>query len=488
MTTMPQHAGITTSPDKQLDIKLGIKEVETLKASLRGPALCPGDDGYDAARRIWNGMFDRHPAIIARCQGVVDVVGAVNFARQHDLLISVRGGGHNVAGNAVCDRGLMIDLSSMRGVWVDPVARTAQVQGGATWGDLDRETQAFGLATPGGLVSTTGVAGLTLAGGYGYLRKKYGLSCDNLLSVQMVTADGQVLKASETENADLFWGIRGGGGNFGIVTSFEFRLYPVGPNVLNLLVLYPAEKSKEILRKCYDYLATAPDELSIITLLTAVPAAPPFPEHLHGQEVLRISGIYCGPVEQGEAVLEPLRHLDTPVLDWTAPRPYALVQSMSDIRYPSGDLYYFKSRYLHTLDDEALEEIMAWAFRRPSPRTLVNIWHMGGAVDRVAPDESAFSNRNVPYLLEIASIWSDPTHSEENIAWTRGLWSAMDRYSTGASYLNFPGFGEEGDTLVRSSYGANYERLVRLKNQVDPGNLFRMNQNIKPTISSASGS
>jgi hypothetical protein len=287
--------------------------------------------------------------------------------------------------------------------------------------------------------------------------------------------------ASESENADLFWGIRGGGGNFGIVTSFEFRLHPVGPNVLNLLVLYPAEKSKEILRKCYDYLATAPDELSIITLITAVPPVPPFPQHLHGQQVLRLSGIYCGPIEQGEAVVEPLRHLDTPVLDWTAPRPYAVVQCMSDVRYPSGDLYYWKSRYLNSLDDEVLEEIMKWFFRRPSPRTLVNMWHMGGAIDRVTPTESAFSNRNVSYLLEIASTWSDPVHSEENIAWTRGLWSAMERYSNGASYLNFPGFGEEGDSLVRSAYGANYERLVALKNRYDPGNLFRMNQNIKPT-------
>jgi hypothetical protein len=456
--------------------------LDNFKTSLRGGLLYPGHDGYDHSRRIWNGMIDRYPALIARCQGVADVMDAVNFARQNELLISVRGGGHNVAGSAVCDEGLMIDLSPMRGIWVDLAKRTVRVQGGATWGDVDRETQLFGLATPGGIISTTGVAGLTLGGGYGYLRKKCGLSCDNLISVELVTADGQVVRASEEENRELFWGIRGGGGNFGIVTSFEFRLHTIGPMVLHLLVLYPAEKSKEILRKCFDYMATAPDELSIVTPIFAVPPVPPFPEDLHGKHVLVLSGVYAGPVEEGKAIIEPLRHLDTPLLDFTDTRPYTVVQRMSDARYPSGHCYYWKSRYLNSLDDVVLEEIVAWALRRPSPRSFVNLWHMGGAVDHIGPSETAFSHRNVPYLLEISSNWSDPAQSEANIAWTRAFWSAMQRFSSGAIYLNFPGFGEEGDALVRSAYGANYDRLVALKSQVDPNNLFRMNQNIKPAL------
>jgi FAD/FMN-containing dehydrogenase len=474
---MPAQHVMTTGGET---ITLEEATLDNFKTGLRGELLYPDHNGYEQRRHVWNGMIDRYPALIARCQGVADVVAAVNFARQNELLLSVRGGGHNVAGSAVCDGGLMIDLSLMRGIWVDPDKRTVRVQGGATWGDVDRESQLFGLATPGGIISTTGVAGLTLGGGYGYLRKKYGLSCDNLLSVELVTANGQVVHASDEENRELFWGVRGGGGNFGIVTSFEFRLHAIGPSVLHLLVLYPAEKSKEIWRTCFDYMATAPDELSIIALIFAVPPVPPFPEHLHGKHVLVLSGIYAGPVEEGKAIIEPLRHLDTPVLDFTDTRPYTAVQRMSDPRYPSGHLYYWKSRYLNSLDDEVLDEIVTWALRRPSPRSFVNIWHMGGAIDRIGLSETAFSHRNVPYLLEISSNWSDPAQSEANIAWTRAFWSAMQRFSSGATYVNFPGFGEEGEALVRSAYGTNYDRLVALKSQVDPNNLFRMNQNIKP--------
>jgi hypothetical protein len=476
--------------DKQsapAESRLDDQAVQQLRAELRGPVLGEGDAGYDATRRIWNGLIDRRPALIVRCHGVADVVDALRFARQHDLRLSVRGGGHNVAGNAVCEGGLMIDLSLMRSVHVDPLKRTALVEGGATWGDLDRATQLFGLATPGGVVSTTGVAGLTLGGGYGYLRKQYGLSCDNLLAVELVTAEGQVVRASEQENPELFWGVRGGGGNFGIATAFEFRLHPVGPEVLHLLVLYPAEESQSVLRRCYDYVATAPDALSLVTPLFSVPPVPPFPPELHGRPVQVLSGVYVGPVEQGEAVIAPLRRLGTPLLDFTAPRPYAQVQRMSDLRYPSGDLYYWKSRYLNQLDDEVLGEFVAWASRRPSPRSFVNLWHMGGAVDRVAPDAMAFSNRQLPYLIEIAANWRDPAQSEQNIAWARGCWAAMARFSPGASYLNFPGFGEEGERLVQSAYGANYARLAALKAQYDPHNVFCMNQNIVPARPEAQG-
>jgi FAD/FMN-containing dehydrogenase len=451
-----------------------------LDRSLRGQVLQPGDAEYDAARRIWNGMIDKYPRMIARCGGTADVVAAVNFAREHELLISVRGGGHNVAGNAVCDGGLMIDLSQMRSVHVDPSRSTARVQGGATWGDVDRETQLFGLATPGGVVSTTGVAGLTLGGGYGYLRKKYGLTCDNVLSVEMVTAGGSVVIASENENADLFWGVRGGGGNFGIVTSFEFQLHPVGPTVQQLLVLYPAEESQFIWRSTFDYVDSAPDELSLHALIFTVPLDPAYPEELHGREAMMVKGVYAGPVDEGGAVIEPLRRLSKPLVDFSAERPYTLVQNMSDRGYPFGDLYYWKSRYVDRLDDEALNEIVAWAHRRPSPRNFVNIWHMGGAVDRVGADEMAFANRQIPYLVEIAGNWSDPAQTRENIAWARGCWAAMEPYSPGATYLNFPGFGEQGQQLVQTAFGANYGRLVALKTKYDPDNLFRMNQNIAP--------
>ena len=457
--------------------------VEEFKSSLRGELLRPGDDGYDKARAIWNGMIDKRPALIARCSGAADVIDAVNFARTHNLLLAVRGGGHNVAGNAVCDGGLMIDLSLMKGVRVDPGKRIAWAQGGVTWGDLDRETQAFGLATPGGVVSTTGIAGLTLGGGFGWLRRKYGLSVDNLRSVDIVSADGQFLTASDTENTDLFWAVRGGGGNFGVVTSFEFSLHPVGPLVMLAVAMYPAEKATAFAPRWREFMAKAADEVSSQMAFWSIPDIEAFPENARGKPVVIFLAVYAGPVEEGQQILQPLREFGTPLVDLSGPTPFTSVQSAFDPFFPKGERqYYWKSLYLDSLSDDAIAAIAARAIDRPSPMTLVNVWSMGGAMSRVPAEETAFGDRSAAFLLEISSTWADPQDSGRNIGWTRDFWADMKRFSSGGVYLNFPGLGEEGEDLVRAAYGANYERLVALKNKYDPQNLFRLNQNIKPRV------
>ncbi|MCE7979805.1 MAG: FAD-binding oxidoreductase [Caldilinea sp. CFX5] len=456
--------------------------VDTLQHSLRGELLGAGDADYDAVRQVWNGMIDKRPALIARCHGAADVIAAVNFARAHNLLVAVRGGGHNVAGLAVCEGGLMIDLSPMRGVWVDPVARTARVQGGAVWRDVDYETQAFGLAVPGGVVSTTGVAGYTLGGGYGWLRSKYGLTCDCLRSVDIVTADGQLLTASPERHADLFWGIQGGGGNFGIVTSFEFQLYPAGPQVVLCAPIYPAADAPRIYRVWRDFMATAPDEFSCDAGLWTLPAHPNFSPEVWGKDIILIAGVYCGALEAGEALIEPLRRLGEPLLDLSGRWPYLQVQQAFAPFFPKGEFaHYWKSLYLDRLDDSAIDLIFAQYQTRPSARTLIPIRHLGGAIRRVASVATAFGDRSAPFLVSIDSTWQEPEDAAVNIAWTRAFWSALQPYSSGKTYFNFPGLLEEGDALVRTTFGANHERLVALKNKYDPTNLFRLNQNIKPT-------
>jgi hypothetical protein len=453
------------------------------KAGLRGALLRAGDEGYDGARKIWNGMIDKRPALIVRCSGVADVIDAVNFARTHDLLVAIRGGAHNVAGNACCDDGIMIDLSLMKAVRVDPRARTARVQGGATWGDVDRETQAFGLVAPGGVVSTTGIAGLTLGGGMGWLMRKHGLSIDNLLSVDIVTADGRFLVASESENADLFWGLRGGGGNFGVVTSFEFRLHPLGPLVMLCAPMYPAAIGGSVLRAWRDFMRGAPEDLGSAFLFWSIPAHPFFPPALHGQATVIPVAVYAGNVAEGERLVQPLRGLGTPLIDLSGPIPWTAVQSMFDPFLPKGDFhYYWKSLYLDGLGDEVVDHLVKCADSRPSPNSFVILLQFGGAMSRVKPEDTAFGRRDMPYLLELDSTWPDPKNSQRNIAWTRQMWADSQRYSTGGLYLNFPGLGEEGERLVRSAVGsANYEQLVALKNRYDPTNLFRVNLNIAPT-------
>ncbi len=456
--------------------------VEQFASRLRGELLRPGDAEYEEARQLWNGVIDKSPALIARCAGAEDVVASVNFARENDLLLAVRGGGHNVAGTASADGGLVVDLSAMKDIEVDPGRRTVRAGAGATIGELDEETQKHGLATPMGVVSETGIAGLTLNGGLGHLRRKHGLSSDNLVSVDVVTADGRFLKASEEENDDLFWAVRGGGGNFGVVTSFEYRLYPVGPEVMCAFVLYPGDRAKEVLRFAEVYMADATDEVSPLAVLGRVPRVEDFPEEWHGEQYVAILAVYAGPVEEGEEALRPLRELGDPIVDFSGPMPYVEVQKLLDEDYPDGWRYYWKSVNVDGLGDGVIEALMQHAEAAPSDHSTIDLWFQGGAMGRVGAGESAFGDRSAPILLGIEANWEpEPREDEANIAWARGCYADMRRFSGGGVYLNFPGFLEEGQGLMRDAYGENYERLVALKNEYDPANLFRLNQNIEPT-------
>jgi FAD/FMN-containing dehydrogenase len=463
-----------------VETQLDAEAVEGFKTQVRGPVLAPGDPGYDDAREIWNGLIDRRPALIVQCSGAADVVDAVNFARDNELVLSIKAGGHNVAGNAVNDGGIVLDLSQMRGVHVDPEAQTVRVQGGATWGDLDRETQLFGLAVPGGVVSTTGVAGLTLHGGVGHLRRKHGLSIDNIVSVDIVTADGQFRRASATENEDLFWAVRGAGSNFGVVTSFEFQAHPVGPMVFVGAIFYPFEEAAAILPAWRDFMATAPEELSSLAICWSVPPHPPFPPEIHGTPVVVVAAAYSGPVEEGERIVQPLRELAEPVVDASGPWPWLGLQSGFDAIFPKGELRYWKSRSVTEFSDEVIGKIIELASRRPTPLSDIVTWHHGGAMSRVAEEDTAYGGRDVQFLVTAEASWTDPGQTDEAIAWAREVFDAMEPYTTGAVYLNFPGLGEEKDDLARAGYGANYDRLTALKTKYDPDNLFRMNINIPP--------
>jgi FAD/FMN-containing dehydrogenase len=464
-----------------LEIPVEDDALATLDNKLRGELVRKGDPGYDDARIVWNAMIDRHPAAIARCQGTADVVAAVNFAREHDLLLSVRGGGHNVAGKAVCDGGLMIDLSLMQGIDVDPQARTARAEPGVTLGDLDRETQLFDLATPTGIVSETGLAGLTLGGGFGWLTRKYGFTVDNLLSAEVVTADGQVVRASEDENTDLFWGIRGGGGNFGVVTSFEYRLHPVGPTVLGGVLLYSLEEARETVRFYRDFVAGAPRELGSAVVMRLAPPAPFVPESLHGQPICAIIVCYAGNIEEGEQILEPLRAHGQPLADRIGPKSYVALQSMLDKGQPEGNHYYSKSDYLTELSNAAIDTVLAHGATISAPESRVAVMQLGGAMSDVDEMAMAASHRNAAFVLAINNGWSDPADDERQMAWTRRFWRALQPFASSGTYVNFLSEGE-GQERVRAAYGdEKYERLVALKNKYDPDNLFRINQNIKPT-------
>ena len=453
------------------------EKLQEFVAGLRGRVLRAGDEGYEDARRVQNGMIDRRPAIIVRASGAADVIAAVNFAREHGLLLSVRGGGHNVAGNAVNDGGLVIDLSAMRGVHVDARAKTARAQGGATWGDLDRETQVFGLATPGGVVSTTGIAGLTLHGGFGHLRRPFGLSIDNLLSVDIVTADGQLRVASATENPDLYWAVRGAGSNFGVVTSMEFRLHPVGPMVTLGAVMYHLDDAKGVMRKWRDFVATAPNEFTPIAIFWNVPEGMP-PEAV-GTPVCILAGVHVGKLEVGEKAIAPMRSWAKPVLDLSGPAPFAGIQAAFDPFFPKGLLQYWKSTYVNELSDGFLDGLCDLAAKRPSKKTTMDVWPMAGAASKVGAKDTAFGMRR-PYMVAFESTWTDPKDSDANIAWARDAWSSMSRFAGGGVYLNFPGFGEEKVEMAKAAYGDNFDRLAKIKAQYDPDNLFRMNINIPP--------
>lgn len=460
-----------TGPDRE--------SVERLKSRLHGELCFPGESGYEQARSIWNGMIDRRPAMVVRCAGVDDVIAAVNFARDHELLLSVRGGGHNVAGNAVGEGGVMVDLSLMRAIEVDPDRRIARVEPGSNWGDVDQETQPFGLAVPGGIVSATGVAGLTLGGGFGWISRKYGLTSDSLLSADVVTADGRVLKASSTQNADLFWAIRGGGGNFGIVTSFEFRLHPVGPEVIAGLIFYPLEDAREVLEFYQEFTAQAPDELGTLAVLRIAPPAPFLPKQVHGQPVIAIGVCYAGSIEDGEAAVRPLKEFGSPLVDLVVPRPFAAFQTILDSASPSGRRYYWKSEYLTELSEDACQTLIDNAANLSSPMTAVLVFQLGGAISRMSEQETAAGNRDAAYVLNIQTAWEDPEQTHKHIEWTRTFWREMQPFASGGVYVNFLSEAE-GEARIWAAYRDNFERLVELKNKYDPTNLFRVNQNIKP--------
>ena len=454
--------------------------VQELAARVRGEVIMPVNEDYDVARQVWNAMINKHPALIVRCAGVADVFNAVEFARTHNLVLAVRGGGHNVAGNATCDGGMLIDLSLMKSVRIDPIQRIARTAPGLTWGELDQETQAFGLALPGGIQSTTGIAGFTLGGGFGYLARKHGLTCDNLLSADVITADGRFLTASKSEHPDLFWGLRGGGGNFGIVTSFEFRLYPLGP-VLGGMVTYSAARAKEVLQFYREYVTTAPDELFTIAVFTTAPTAPHMPMYLHGKPVISIIMCYAGRPEEGEDIIRPLRAFGPPEVDLVGIKPYTEMQTLLDTANPPGRLNYWKAEYLTGYSDEAIDTIVSFADRKSSPFSKVLISNLQGAISRVGHDETAYIHRSAPFLLNINAMWTDPYETDKHIGWARDFWAAMQPFSAGGVYVNF--LNNEGEERVRAAYDAKtYERLVSLKDKYDPTNFFRLNQNIRPTI------
>ena len=467
-------------PTPAISSRLDKEAIQDLAQAFRGELVQTGDPTYDEARRVWNGMIDRRPSLVARCRDVADVVACVRFAADRGLLLAVRGGGHNVAGFGTCDGGMVIDLSPMKGIQVDPERRTARAGAGATWADLDRETQKFGLVAPGGIVSTTGIAGLTLGGGQGWLRRTHGMTCDSLISAEVVTADGRVLVASEAENADLFWALRGGGGNFGVVTSFEYRLHPLGPDVAFAGPVYPLEESARVMAGLRDVVSDAPDEINVSATWWSIPAVPGFPEELHGRPVVIIGGLFAGTAPEGESRLMPLRKLADPILDLSATLPFTALQQIFDPFFPAGELrYYWKSLYLAGLDSDVVDEIVAWVKRRPSPMSMASVWALGGALGRVDAGATAAGERGAPYVLEILANWASPEDSEPNVTWARGFFSAMERFSTGKTNLNFPGLGEDS-RFVRAAVGQNYGRLAAIKQKYDPTNLFRVNQNVNP--------
>jgi FAD/FMN-containing dehydrogenase len=454
-----------------------VKGLDTLVPMLRGRVIEPTDAAYDAARRVYNAMIDRRPRLIVRCADVSDVIQCINFARDSGLPLAIRAGGHSVAGFGTVDDGLVIDLSAMKGIRVDPVRRVARVDAGCTWGDFDHATHVFGLATPGGLISTTGVAGLTLGGGLGYLSRKYGLACDNLLSADVITAGGRLVTASATENDDLFWAIRGGGGNFGVVTSFEFRLHPVS-TVYFGPALYPLEKAAEALRFYDQFMNQAPRELNAFFAFLIVPPGPPFPEQLHLKTVCGIVYVYAGDLRKGEELTRPLREFGPPAFAVGHPAPYPAVQSMFDALLAPGLYHYWKSDFVGDLSEPIIREHVRFGPQIPTVHSAVHIYPSDGAVHDVPKDATAFAYRDVKFTHMIAAVSPDAAPMPEYREWVRAYWSALHPYSAGGAYVNF--LMEEGEDRVATSYRDNYARLEAIKKKFDPGNLFRVNQNIRP--------
>jgi FAD/FMN-containing dehydrogenase len=447
--------------------------IDRFAAQLRGELLNGHSPRYDAARKVWNAMVDRRPALIVRCVGAADVVSSVRFAREHDLLVSIRGGGHSAGGRAVCENGLMIDLSGMKGIRVDPVRRTVLAQPGLKLGEFDHETQAFGLATTLGVATDTGIAGLTLGGGYGWLDGKYGLACDNVLSVDVVTADGELVTANADENADLFWGIRGAGANFGVTTSFEYRLHPVGP-VIGGIILYPINQGRETLRFFHEFSATCPDEISTVGLCLSAP---------DGTPAIGIAACYTGPIEDGERVLKPVRTFGSPIADLIAPRRYTEIQSLFDPNWVPGQFNYWKTSLLRELSDAAIDILIEQTKKRPTPSSVIYFQQAHGAASRVKTDHTAFPHRFNHYDSGPWAIWQDQADTDRCIRWARECWDALRPFYEPSAYVNAVDDAiSDDEDRIKSAYGSNYERLVSLKNRYDPTNLFRLNANIRPSL------
>ena len=457
--------------------------VGQLRSSIAGTLLSPGSQGYDDARTIWNAMIDRSPALIVQCASAADVSAAVRLASAHGLIVAVRGGGHNIAGNAVCDGGLMIDLSPMKAVRVDASRRTAWVEPGATLGAVDAETQKGGLATPLGINSTTGVAGLTLGGGFGWLSRRLGLTIDNLLEAEVVLASGERVRASETVNRDLFWAIRGGGGNFGIVTGFQFQLHAIGPEVLSGLVVHPLAAARDVLRFYREFVTSAPEEFVCWFVMRQAPPLPFLGSEWHGKEILALAICYSGDLAEGERISKPLRTFGSPLADVVAPHPYTAWQQVLDPLLGPGERNYWKSHDFHQLSDGLIDVFIDAALKIPDPQTEIAFAQLGGAVSRVPADATAYTHRDAQFVMNVHGRWSDPAKDATCIGWARDLFAASAPFATGGAYVNFL-TQEEGDR-VQAAYGSNYGRLVRLKRQYDPTNLFCTNQNIRPGVASA---
>ncbi len=462
---------------------LASTELERFATSLRGDIVPKGSPHYEDVRRIWNGMVDRRPALVARCHSAADVLRAVRFAREHDLLFSMRGGGHNIAGNALADEGLLIDLAPMRAVRVDPARRTGRAEGGVTLGEFDTETQQFALATPLGINSTTGIAGLTLGGGYGWLSRTYGLTVDNLLSADVVTADGALVTSSEQENSDLFWALRGGGGNFGVVTSFEYRLHPVGPEVLAGLIVHPFDNAAQLLRRYRDVVEAAPDALSVWAVMRKAPPLPFLPTSVHGKEVLVLAVCYAGDLAAGERALRPLRAIGTPHADVVGPAPYAAFQTAFDPLLTPGARNYWKTHNFMTLNDELLDTLVAQVAELPGPQSEIFLAHLGGAISRKPDDATAYMGRRAQFVMNVHARWDDDSMDGNFITWARDVYNAAAPFAAGGAYVNFLTQEEQG--RVRDAYGTNYDRLAAIKAKYDPSNVFRVNQNIVPAAAAA---
>ena len=454
-------------------------ELQALQAQLRGSLLRPGDGGYDDSRAIWNGIIDRRPALIVRCVGVGDVVACVHFAREHRLALSIKGGGHNIAGLAVCDDGLMIDLSLMRGVWVDPATRVARAQAGCLLGDLDRETQVHGLAAVLGFVSNTGIAGLTLGGGFGYLTRRFGWASDNVISVEVVTAEGRVVCASDDEHPDLFWGLRGGSSNFGVVTSIEYRLHPVGPDIYGGAIAWPADQADAVFETFQHVFRDAPPEFSCVPLMRNAPPAPWLNKDIHGKPIVALFVCHTGSVSDGEKMLAPLRAVGLPAGDVVKRRSYLSQQSLLDATQPKGRRYYWKSEYLPGITPDVLAKVQQHAARVVSPHSAILIFPIDGPLNTLPGDHSAVGNRDARAVFNIQGAWERAEDDAANIEWARSTWRDIRPFSTGGTYVNFL-TEEEGDERIRAAYGTNYARLVDVKTAWDPGNLFSANKNITP--------